>query len=83
MDRPYRVVANWIVDYEQLYYLVIVVAGLILAGLGAFVGRKIRKKRPETEDAPAARTYCMFCGAEIDPDAKFCSKCGKSQVSSG
>jgi len=83
MDRPYRVVANWIVDYEQLYYLVIVVAGLILAGLGAFVGRKIRKKRPEAEAAPAVRTYCMFCGAEIDPDAKFCSKCGRSQVSSG
>jgi len=29
------------------------------------------------------RTYCKFCGAGIDPDARFCSKCGKGQVSSG
>ena len=83
MDRPHRIVANWIVDYEQVYYLIIVVTGLILGGLAAFVGRRIRKKRSEKEAAPAVRTYCMFCGAEIDPDAKFCSKCGKSQVSSG
>ena len=83
MDRPYRVVANWIVDYEQLYYLIIVATGIILGGVAAFVGRRIRKKRPEDEAAPAVRTYCMLCGAEIDPDAKFCLKCGKSQVSSG
>jgi hypothetical protein len=83
MDHPYRVVANWIIDYEQLYYLVIVVAVLILGVLAAFVGRRIRKNRSEAEAAPAVRTYCMFCGAEIDADAKFCSKCGKSQVSSG
>jgi hypothetical protein len=83
MDRPHRAVANWIVDYEQLYYLIIAAAGLILGGLAAFVGQRIRKKRPEQEAAPAVRIHCMFCGAEIDPDAKFCSKCGKSQVSSG
>jgi len=83
MDRPYRVVANWIADYEQLYYVVIVVAVLILAVLAAFVGRRIRKSRSEAEAAPAVRMYCMFCGGEIDADAKFCSKCGKSQVSPG
>lgn len=84
MDRPYRVVANWVVDYEQLYYLIIVAAILVVGGLAAFVARQqITKKPSEEEVAPSVRTYCMFCGAEIDPDARFCSKCGKSQVSSG
>jgi len=83
MDRPYRVTANWIVDYEQLYYLVIAVTGLALGVLAVFAGRRIRKKRSEIEVAPAVRTHCMFCGSDIDPDAKFCNKCGKGQVSPG
>jgi hypothetical protein len=82
MDRPYRVVANWEVDYEQLYYLVIGVVVLAACAVAAFVGRRITKKPSDQKVAPPLRTYCMFCGASIDPDAKFCSKCGKSQVSS-
>ena len=83
MDRPYKVVANWIVDYEQFYYVMIVVAILAVGGIALFIGLRITKKRPEEPVALAVRTHCMFCGAEIDPDAKFCSKCGKDQVSSG
>jgi hypothetical protein len=89
MDHPYRVTANWAVDYGQLFYLVIGVAVLVAGAVAAFVGLRVRKK-PEEEQvesvesvAPSARTYCMFCGAGIDPDARFCSKCGRSQVSSG
>ena len=86
MDRPYSVTANWVTDYEQLYYFAILAAVLVVAAVAAFLGQRIRKK-PSNENvslaAPLARTYCMFCGATIDPDAKFCSKCGKSQVSSG
>ena len=84
MDHSYRVVANWAVDYEQLYYVIIGVVVLVAAALAAFAARRgIAKKPPPEEVAPSARTYCMHCGASIDPDAKFCSKCGKSQVSSG
>ena len=35
----------------------------------------------ELAEAPAGR-FCIFCGADIDPDARFCSKCGRSLVSS-
>lgn len=83
MDRPYRVVANWEVDYEQLYYLAIGVIVLVACALAAFVGRRITKKPSDQKVAPMVRTYCMFCGASIDPDAKFCAICGKSQVSLG
>jgi hypothetical protein len=83
MDRPYRVVANWVVDFEQLYYLTIGIAALAAGAVAAFVGRRITKKPSEETVAPLVRTYCMLCGASIDPDARFCSKCGKAQVSSG
>jgi uncharacterized membrane protein YfcA len=81
MDHPYRVVANWVIDYEQLYYLVIGAAVLVAGAVSAFVGRRITKKPSEEKAAPLVRTYCKFCGAGIDPDARFCSKCGKGQVS--
>jgi hypothetical protein len=83
MDRPYRVIANWVVDYEQLYYLAIGIAALAAGAVAAFVGRRMTKKASEETTVPLVRTYCMFCGASIDPDARFCSKCGKAQVSSG
>ena len=83
MDHPYRVVANWVIDYEQLYYLTIGAAVLVVGAVAAFVGRRMTKKPSEEKAAPLVRTYCMFCGANIDPDARFCSKCGKAQVSSG
>jgi hypothetical protein len=86
MDHPHRVIANWAVDYGQLYYLAIGLAVSVAGAVAAFAGRRIRKK-PSDEKvasvAPLARTYCMFCGAGIDPDARFCSKCGRSQISSG
>jgi hypothetical protein len=83
MDRPHRVIANWIIDYEQLYYVGIGAAVLVAGAVAAFFGRRMTKKPSEEKAAPLVRTYCMFCGAGIDPDARFCSKCGKGQVSSG
>lgn len=83
MDHPYRVVANWAIDYEQLYYLAIGAAVLVAGAVAAFVARRMTKKPSEEKAAPLVRTYCKFCGAGIDPDARFCSKCGKGQVSSG
>jgi hypothetical protein len=83
MDRPYRVVANWVIDYEQLYYLAIGAVVLVAGAVAAFVGRRITMKPSEEGAASLVRTYCKFCGAGIDPDARFCSKCGKGQVSSG
>lgn len=83
MDHPYRVVANWVVDYEQLYYLIIGAAVLVASAVAAYVGRRMTRKPSDEKVASSVRTYCMFCGSSIDPDAKFCSKCGKTQVSSG
>jgi len=103
MNRPYRVVANYVTDYEQLYYFVIGAVVLIVAAVAAFFGLRITRKpseepseepseqtseepseQPAKEMAvPPVRTFCVFCGANLDPDAKFCSKCGKSQVISG
>jgi hypothetical protein len=83
MDHPYRIVANWVIDYEQLYYLAIGTAVLVAGAVAAFVARRITKKPSGEKAPPLVRTYCKFCGAGIDPDARFCSKCGKGQVSSG
>jgi hypothetical protein len=83
MDHPYRVVASWVIDYEQLYYLAIGAAVLVAGAVTAFAGRRMTNKPSEEKAAPLVRTYCNFCGANIDPDARFCSKCGKGQVSSG
>jgi hypothetical protein len=89
MDRPHRVVANWVTDYTQLYLLVIGAAILVVGAAAAFVALRVARKPreepleepSEEKAAPAVRTFCRFCGANIDPDARFCSKCGKSQVS--
>ena len=36
-------------------------------------------KKPITEDKkPAGAEFCPWCGADVDPDHVFCSKCGKS-----
>ncbi len=93
MDRPHTVIANWTVDYQQLYYVIIGIIVLVAAALAAFAARRVISKKPpteetaeemteETEAPPPVRAYCIHCGAEIEPDAKFCLKCGKSQVSS-
>jgi hypothetical protein len=95
MNRPYRVVANWETDYQQLYYFIIGAAVLIVAAIAAFLVLRITRKpseqppeKPSEEPsekpaeemaAPTVRRFCLFCGANIDPGAKFCSKCGKSQ----
>lgn len=107
MNRPYRVVANYVTDYEQLDYFIIGAAVLIVAAAAAFLVLRITRKpseqpleqppehppeqppeKPSEEPsekpaeemaAPTVRRFCLFCGANIDPGAKFCSKCGKSQ----
>ena len=36
-------------------------------------------KNPDTDDKkPAGAEFCPWCGADVDPDHVFCSKCGKS-----
>jgi hypothetical protein len=90
MDRPHRVVANWITDYTQLFFLLIGAAVLVVGAAGAFVALRITRKPPKEplqeptpeKAAPTVLTFCRFCGASIDPEARFCSKCGKSQVNS-
>jgi hypothetical protein len=98
MNRPYRVVANYVTDYEQLDYFIIGAAVLIVAAAAAFLVLRITRKpseqpleqppekpseepseKPAEEMAPTVRRFCVFCGANIDPDVRFCSKCGKSQ----
>ena len=83
MDRPHRVVANWTADYEPLLYPIILAAVLVAVGSAVFVRRRVAKGRAVEVVASPVRTYCMFCGSSIDPDARFCSKCGRSQISSG
>jgi hypothetical protein len=89
MDRPHRVVANWVTDYTQFSFLIIGAAVLVVAAAAAFVARRVTKKPSEEPSeepaeekaAPAVATFCKFCGASIEPDARFCSMCGKAQVS--
>jgi len=83
MDRAHRVVASWTLDYGGLYILTILAALLVACGFTvAYLGRRIVKRRSGEAEAPSVRQFCIFCGSEIDPDARFCSKCGKSQVNS-
>jgi hypothetical protein len=91
MDRPHRIVANWVTDYTQVYFLLIGAVVLVVGAAAAFVALRITRKSPKEppeeptaeQAAPAVRAFCRFCGANIDPDARFCSKCGKGQVNSG
>jgi hypothetical protein len=83
MDRPHRVIANWTADYERVSYLIVAAAAAVVVIVLAAFLRRGRPKRGAVETVVSVtRTFCIFCGAEIDPDARFCSKCGKSQVSS-
>lgn len=84
MDRPHRVIANWTADYERVSYLILAgAAAVVVIALMVLLRRRRPKRSTEETVAGAVRTFCIFCGAQIDPDARFCSKCGKSQVSSG
>jgi len=83
MDRPHRVVAHWTVDYERVFYLAIIVAAAVAGGLAIFLRRTRRTRYLEEAPATAVRTFCMFCGSNIDPDARFCYKCGRGQINSG
>lgn len=82
MDAPHIVVANWTADYQQSVILMIVIAVMVVGGLVVLFRQRALSERPVEAAPPTVRTYCMFCGTSIDPDARFCSKCGKSQVSS-
>ena len=37
--------------------------------------------RQEPPSVIGQKKYCAFCGAELPAEAKFCSKCGKKQIS--
>jgi len=80
MDRPHRVIADWTLDYVGVFSLITLISAMIVGGMAILFTRR-RLKRATA--VPSARTFCMFCGSEIDPNANFCSKCGKSQLSSG
>jgi len=82
MDRPHRIAANWTVDYQQSILLMILIAVVVAGGLVVLSRRRPVNEPSSVTASPAVRTYCMFCGSNIDPDARFCSKCGKSQISS-
>jgi hypothetical protein len=82
MDRPHRVAANWAADYEPLLYPIILAAVLVAVGFAVFVRRRAAKGRAVEVAVSSVRSHCMFCGSSIDPDARFCSKCGRSQISS-
>jgi len=81
MDRPHRVAANWISDYEQIFYLIFAVAIAVCVASIFLVRRRVPRTGPAEPAGSPARTFCMFCGSDIDPNARFCSKCGKAQVS--
>lgn len=82
MDEPHGVVANWTTDYGSSYLILIAVAAVAAVGIALYLFKRGGREVPaETTPAPT-RNFCIFCGSEIDPDSKFCSKCGKSQVSS-
>jgi hypothetical protein len=82
MDQPHQVIATWNIDYEMSMIILIVVATIVTAGLAIVIVRRFGKAQAPAEEpaTPEARSYCMFCGSEIDADAKFCLKCGRSQV---
>jgi len=95
MDRPHRVVANWTADYERVSYLIVAIAAVaVIIVLAVLLKRRAPKKGVEEtteisetaetaeKSEAAVRRFCIFCAAQLDPDARFCSKCGKSQVSS-
>ena len=58
----------------------ILVALVALALLGGavylLVRRRGRKPGPPGSGPPQAR-LCLWCGATVEPDAKFCGKCGR------
>jgi len=81
MDRPHRVVANWTADYEGTLSIGIAIAAVAALGIAVYILHRTRRE-PSTEVSPAPVTaFCMFCGAEMDPGARHCQKCGKSQIS--
>jgi hypothetical protein len=82
MDRPHKVAANWTTDYGGSYVILAALAAAAAVVMAVYLFRRRSRKIPAETTATPARNFCMFCGSEIDADAKFCSKCGKSQVSS-
>jgi len=70
-----------------LFILVLIFGASKLPQLGGAVGKTIKSfkaemKNTDDEDAaspPEGPNHCPGCGAKVDdPEAKFCSKCGKA-----
>lgn len=38
------------------------------------------ERRPVPSAPSEGRRYCMYCGAELSPEATYCTRCGRKQV---
>jgi len=53
---------------------------LILAVTGATLALKLKRRRTiRPKESILRRPYCIHCGAQIPPDSKYCSSCGRPQ----
>jgi hypothetical protein len=79
MSGPVTLQANWKLDIARLSIVIAIIAGIIF---GILLYRRHRiSSMPKPYDRPITRPlrFCILCGAELRPAARFCTKCGAQQ----
>jgi len=85
MTRSFTVTTapSWMAAFGGYAVLVAAVAVVVIISFALFWRRRIR--RPPIAVKPvaapsAAKGYCIFCAAPIEPEQEFCMQCGRRQI---
>jgi hypothetical protein len=65
------------------YILVAAIAAAVTISLVLFWRRRTRRPPVAVQPVaapPAAKAYCIFCAAPIEPEQEFCMQCGRRQI---
>jgi hypothetical protein len=74
---------RWMAAFGGYSILAAAITGVVIVSFVLFWRRRTRRRPAALKPVaapPAARAYCIFCAAPIEPEQEFCMRCGKRQI---
>ena len=74
---------SWMAAFGGYSIFVAAIAVVVTVSFILFWRRRARRPSVAVEPVaapPAAKGYCIFCAAPIEPDDEFCMQCGRRQI---
>ena len=60
----------------RAYSVPLVILGVIVAGVGYYIGQRAKQEQTEFQPTFSKAGYCIKCGEKRNPKANYCEKCG-------